>query len=514
MTGLTREIFVISDLHIGGQYANADEPDGRGFRICTHVAELASFIRQLAQRGSAPGRPPVELVLNGDIVDFLAEEGPDARHPWRPFIADANEALDAFATIATRDSAFFSALAEFLARGQRLTVLLGNHDVELSLPAVRREFERRLGVDATPGRYCFLYDGEAYTIGDLLIEHGNRYDGWNTINHDGLRRIRSSQSRRTSVPEPNDIYVPPVGSRLVAQVMNEIKRDYPFIDLLKPEQEAVLPLLLAFEPGYLSRLRTLAALAWEKRRHEPRGPAAPRQGGEIAALQKHHDGQPTGEMIARRIDTSIAEHDDPLVWVLSQCMGGERRARFLETIAAAARESELPGGEIAAGRGPVSRAVGLARLLAPTMWPWAQRTFEQRLPALLDALQVLQEDRTFDLDGPCGELHHAQELLRRGFKAVVFGHTHLARYVSLGSGGMYLNTGTWADVMRFPSWILSLPRERAVESLGEFARALASGQFGSLIDFRPTYAYVALDGDGHIVSTRLLNARLNGLPAL
>lgn len=40
--------------------------------------------------------------------------------------------------------------------------------------------------------------------------------------------------------------------------------------------------------------------------------------------------------------------------------------------------------------------------------------------------------------------HEAAEmLLRRGFDAVVFGHTHQSEDVVLGSGGRYLNCGTW-----------------------------------------------------------------------
>jgi UDP-2,3-diacylglucosamine pyrophosphatase LpxH len=34
-------------------------------------------------------------------------------------------------------------------------------------------------------------------------------------------------------------------------------------------------------------------------------------------------------------------------------------------------------------------------------------------------------------------------LLRRGFDAVVFGHTHQAEDVAIAGGGRYLNCGTW-----------------------------------------------------------------------
>jgi len=74
----TTEIFVISDLHLGGK---ADEDGARGFRICTQESKLADFIDSL----TAIRDPLVELVINGDMVDFLAEETGDERLKWSPF---------------------------------------------------------------------------------------------------------------------------------------------------------------------------------------------------------------------------------------------------------------------------------------------------------------------------------------------------------------------------------------------------------------------------------------------
>jgi len=47
-----------------------------------------------------------------------------------------------------------------------MLTLIGNHDVELSLPAVRRHLYSLLG-DET-GTLKFIYDGEAYTVGKVL----------------------------------------------------------------------------------------------------------------------------------------------------------------------------------------------------------------------------------------------------------------------------------------------------------------------------------------------------------
>ena len=60
-----------------------------------------------------------------------------------------------------------------------------------------------------------------------------------------LRELRALQSRRKNLPAwvQRD---PPPGSQLVASVLNKIKLNYPFVDLLKPETDAMFPLLLAF----------------------------------------------------------------------------------------------------------------------------------------------------------------------------------------------------------------------------------------------------------------------------
>lgn len=59
-----------------------------------------------------------------------------------------------------------------------------------------------------------LYDDEALRIGELLIEHGNRYDDWNWVDHDQLRRVRRNLSRG----EAYEGFKPQPGSRFVIDV--------------------------------------------------------------------------------------------------------------------------------------------------------------------------------------------------------------------------------------------------------------------------------------------------------
>ena len=73
-------LFVISDLHLGGEPAS---DASRGFQICppTTQRKLAEFIGRL---GGRTADCDDRLVIAGDIVDFLAEEPFDRPegHQW------------------------------------------------------------------------------------------------------------------------------------------------------------------------------------------------------------------------------------------------------------------------------------------------------------------------------------------------------------------------------------------------------------------------------------------------
>ena len=106
MSLVARIIHVISDLHLGGE----SEPGNRGFRICTHEAELASFIDSLTQ---LPG-PAIELVINGDVVDFLAERIGDKPPHFSAFHYPEQNAVDCLDCIVERSADVFNALKRFL----------------------------------------------------------------------------------------------------------------------------------------------------------------------------------------------------------------------------------------------------------------------------------------------------------------------------------------------------------------------------------------------------------------
>jgi UDP-2,3-diacylglucosamine pyrophosphatase LpxH len=497
MKGAPRRVYVISDLHLGGVYPKAGKGTGRGFRLSTHTEELKTFIEALAQGVWRNGG--IELVLNGDTVDFLAERGDTDN--WTPFAADPNDAVKKFEAIADRDAEIFTALNRFLDYGGRLVILLGNHDIELSLPPVRAMLRRRLGV-AAHHDFRFIYDGEAYVVGDAVIEHGNRYDGWNQVDMDALRRVRSLASRRQEVPKRRAFDSPP-GSKLVSSVINPIKEDYPFIDLLKPETEIAVPIVLALEPAYRWQLGRLARQAAKKWRHGLKEADLPYRGGDITSSLDFGSGTIGDNTEAGLAPTSSgaedAEDEADLRALLHRVLG-ENTAAFWDEVEASSGSPNV-GSDIAAMDG-INRMRGFTAIL----FSRNSGALEKRLPALLKVIRAIQTNRMFSEDQETlpEYLDAAKSLARRGFRFVIFGHTHLAKRVSLGDDRWYLNSGAWADVMQFPDELSRLPWDDALGWLKTYVDKLKSADFSGWVTFRPNYIRLDVDSTGAVSKAELL----------
>ena len=239
------QIHAVSDLHFGG---------APGHQVFDQGRLLAATIDALRER--APDAR-VGLVLNGDIVDFLA--GPGATY-LDPFGAAGKLEL------ILEDPAFspvWAALARFVATPRRVLVLaIGNHDVELAFPAVQDRLLRAICGESLEARarLRLAMDGTGYdcSVGArrVLFVHGNEVDPWNVVDHAALHEVIRSLRHETAVGpwEPN------AGTRLVIDVINGIKQSFPMVDLLKPETRPVSAVLLAVDPSALAALKRFAPI--------------------------------------------------------------------------------------------------------------------------------------------------------------------------------------------------------------------------------------------------------------
>jgi UDP-2,3-diacylglucosamine pyrophosphatase LpxH len=449
------ELYVISDLHLGGQ---------PGFQIFDSGEALASLIEHL--RLSAAKR--VALVINGDFVDFLAEM------PAKPFDpAGAVEKLDRI----IRDPAFakpWNALKKFAGAMDRYLVInLGNHDLELALPWVRSHLLQVLSNNdaATRGRITLAFDGTGFLcrVGDatILCVHGNEADDWNVADHERIRRI----GRDIMQGRPVDSWIPNAGSQLVIEVMNNLKCHFPFVDLLKPEVEAVLPTLAALAPGESTKLSEIASLVrrlgWDKMRRAtgfldrgekiaqetdglPRGELSGSMEQQVGWLEGSFNvgSQAQAEAMLEEIEEHLAHDTDPL-----RLINGDQRGEYL---------------------GASKALYKLAR---------RQETAE----VLREALQGLRKDRSFEWDCEDATFRILDRQIGESAEFVVAGHTHLERALPRARGrGWYFNSGTWARLIKLETKVL--------EDAAEFRKIFRGFSQGTLAD---------LDGMPDLVIRRL-----------
>ncbi len=391
------ELYAISDLHMGGETpARQIFDDGK---------ELGKFIDWVRERT----KDRVALVVNGDFVDFLAEPGPKAFDP-----EGAAERLKRIAN----DSSFlpvWQALGRFVKAAKRtLVITLGNHDLELALPWVREVLLDLLASDDPRARGCIhlALDGAGFRAkvgaAQVLAVHGNEADDWNVTDHETIRRI----GRDLLHGRPAEAWIPNAGTQLVIAAMNDIKRAHPFVDLLKPELQAVIPVLIAVAPDKAAKIKdawpTLARLVRDK---------AKLSLGLLGEEELEKDHRPI--TLRPPIDASAA-----MDRVEEQFKADTNPMELLPDVA----RGEKLGWSSAA---------------------WNYFVAKDPRKALREALEGLQRDRSFDTTEEDETFRAYDQLAGPEIDFVLTGHTHLARNLKRRRGkGHYLNSGTWARLIR------------------------------------------------------------------
>jgi UDP-2,3-diacylglucosamine pyrophosphatase LpxH len=395
------KLYAISDLHIGG-------PAGAwAFR---ESAALGWLIDSIAAESTDL---EIGLLLNGDVFDFLAEPGAQAFSfnadvMLRRILADAN--LKPVVT----------ALRKLVAtEGRLLIVQIGNHDIELALPAVQEELLRALnaGTRPTRDRVLFQQDPEGWLCKvagqSVLAVHGNQSDPWNVVDYEGLRAA-AGQRQRGGVPDTN------AGTTMVLNVINPIKAQYPFVDLLKPEGAPLMAVLQALDApaSATGLLRALGRLRLQ------RGSASELLGGPL-----------TADALAG-VEDELENYFSPL-----PRPGSEDTLRHIEDY-------------LAAGLEPLDlvpeRAEQLGQTVNSIRSRWALWS-PQGLPKstlLREALaRWLRDDESFDPGQPSAIDLLILRQATRGIEVLLAGHTHLARELR-HQQCVYINTGTWMRLLK------------------------------------------------------------------
>lgn len=176
---------------------------------------LAKLIHDLARRGH-----PVDLVLNGDIFDFLkcpVRLFPEAHYPRHVTPEDSLDKLD---LIYKAHLSVFEALKDFAAvKDKTIYFIIGNHDPDIVYPQVQHEIERLLG-----NKERVKFPGLKYVYDSVYIEHGHQYDFLFQVNFENLFLNHKGRSI---------LNLPYITMGLISTFMR-LKEEHPFLERIFP----------------------------------------------------------------------------------------------------------------------------------------------------------------------------------------------------------------------------------------------------------------------------------------
>jgi UDP-2,3-diacylglucosamine pyrophosphatase LpxH len=423
------QVIVISDLHISA--AELDDFDD----------ELEGCFQDFLP-AVAPPQDAVELVINGDFLDFV--QAPPWEKPARqqpPLFAAADDgtplsfteaqSLAKFGSIVARHAPVFRALGDFLRRnaGNRLVILPGNHDPDFYWDAVQAAFRAALG---GPDRVHFHLERSYQPTGcpGVWVEHGHQYDRCNAFFLPGGQECWSAAVPPVLPGKDGALrLVECVGTRLLVRFLNALDKDYHFVDNIKPFGRFLRIFgLSALMPGYAPIKAAVAV--WRMFRflahtlgHTPADFLASQEATEQLAplLQEWAEQLPPDDV--HEFKNRLAGRGFPLERHLGMYLGDEDNAQKLAEFLS--ENLDLLDGL------PQGLTEGEESFLSAG-----------EEDGTLTLIKGFSADETKDL------IDAARRLLKDGSAgAVVMGHTH--QVVNRPGGIGYLNTGCWTRYYRF-----------------------------------------------------------------
>jgi UDP-2,3-diacylglucosamine pyrophosphatase LpxH len=192
VAAVDESLIVLSDVHLGSDLVS--HAAGARRRSKAIDRDLTRLIDHYRTRPPRRGR--WRLVIAGDFIDFIGmvlpteptlETAPSEEERENGLGNARDHALRKMRAVAERHAEAFAALTRFVDAGNTLTIIHGNHDLELYWDDVRAELVETIArrsrdrqacvarIDFTP--WFFYRDGMAY------IEHGHQYDAYCATDH-------------------------------------------------------------------------------------------------------------------------------------------------------------------------------------------------------------------------------------------------------------------------------------------------------------------------------------------
>jgi len=423
-------VVVISDLHLGEDLSvDASEQTRRDVAMASKAA--ADFVAHLTQR-RADGLP-WRLVVNGDMLDFLSvhvsesdprlagqrELGGLGPRDRRNHGAGRIPAASAIRVdmIAEQHAPFFAALARFVQAGNRLDVIAGNHDREVTHPLVADRV--RVALRGHGAREQDLvarlefHDWFVHEPGLAWIEHGHQYDEQCSFEHN----LAPLDARGEVIANIDTVSVRYLG---VASVDPHSTEEWTFGGYLRYALSLGPHGLVRLFFGYLRWMYGLWLASRAHRELAPRRRRASQHELRLAELAEER-GIPLEKL--RAID----------------------ELRRIPVTRSLARVFRL----LMIDRLLLSFATALVAMVIALWggWPWG---FLGGAAAMLAGYAVGEATARRVPRDPSMALAMVPDRIRRasGLPVVVFGHTHQAAHVPLSDDGVYINGGTWLPAIR------------------------------------------------------------------
>lgn len=397
-SGVDDVIVVMGDFHLSaGSDPASNAPDP--LEMFRDDGAFSRLLDSLCDRSQVDGRRH-RLVMLGDLFDF-----PRVRLPGPPRPLGEARAVAQLDRIAAGHTAFVAALAKLLSAGWRLEIVPGNHDTELMRSSVQKRLLALLtkaGAGSADTLAVRVHPWILYVPGVLYAEHGQQYHDINSF----PALLRGATASNTHDDRP-------IGARF---------DDY-LLDLLhatNPDPElAAAPLSQirrAFRrhPGLALRtsplhLRFLTALLRETVVVSPKRRAARRAAYRQRFLPPYS------------AETGLSYEVLCAIDALAEKTAAGFRARVARALVV---QPGVAGWERLVGRstdGPASPGPDLG------------------FPS--SAAQ-----RSMHLHATAGAIHRILSAAGQDVPFYVFGHTHRAEYVALGTCAgtpVFLNGGSW-----------------------------------------------------------------------
>ncbi len=382
---------IVSDLHLGAGSFDLDK--GNVLEDFIVDETFARFLHEMKEE-SENQNTDFELIIGGDVMEFLQAPAVDQFEPWRAYPPEN------YHSSAEEDSAkkvdliikghpmFFAVLREFIKPAdpqRKVTILKGNHDVNLYWPAVKERIRQAVYATGEERAKLLAFEEVCINREGIYVEHGNQYA-------EKVNRVDNFE--KPLDPEHEGQLAIPTGSRFVIEFFNQVEWEKWWVDSVKPMTALIWYALAIDFPFAVKTLLAFLKVA----------PVLI-----VGGLAVGEEDLPAeAEQLVRELE------DEAQLQVLGQRYAEDETFRrdFNARIGRLLEAADAPP-EVASAR-------------------------------------AIDEVSAFNLGKSTiaevnSALHWAAEVKARetGAQIVVFGHTHEPLCERLEGGGLYLNTGTW-----------------------------------------------------------------------